>query len=106
VLQASDVVASISSTTLLEAVALQRPAVVVNETSVPRHSPDLEEWRAGVEAKTSAEAVDAIVALASDDSRRVEFAPGMRAFAEEFFAGGDAPGVANVLTLLDRVSRS
>jgi hypothetical protein len=106
VLAASDTVVSISSTTLLEGAALLRPAVVVNETSVPRHLPDLEAWGAGIEAKTAEDALAAIVRVLGDDAFRRSFDPGMRAFRAEFFRGADVPGIANTHNLIERIGAS
>jgi hypothetical protein len=105
VLDAVDVVVSISSTTLLEGVARLRPAVVVNETSVPRHSPDVEAWNAGVEVATTSDAVEAICRLVENHTYRRSLEPGMKAFRAEYFAGADEPGIANVAAVVERLAR-
>jgi hypothetical protein len=87
VLTASDVVVAISSTTLLEGVAMLRPAVVVNETSVLRHSPDLDELGVGIEVKSADDAVETIARLLLDESFRSSFLPAMRLFRERYFDG-------------------
>ena len=95
-LDASFVVASISSTTLLEGVALLRPALIVDELP---YSPDLVEWGAGLQVPAAA-AVDALVTLGDPDYRR-GFEPGMERVREHFFAGARGDAAARHAHLVD-----
>jgi glycosyltransferase involved in cell wall biosynthesis len=104
VLLNSDVVVSDYSTTLIEGVAMQRPAVVCNQTSMPRYSPDVEAHGVGIEVKQTAAARDAIARLVSDRAFYDEFTARMPAFRNRFFAGADAGAGARIVALLDELA--
>ena len=95
-LDASFAVASISSTTLLEGVALLRPALIVDDLP---YSPALVDWHAGLQVPSSA-AVDALATLADPDYRRT-FEPGMQRVREHFFAGARGDAAARLARLVD-----
>jgi hypothetical protein len=105
VLECSEVVVSISSTTLLEGIALGKPAVVFSQTSGDRYSPDIEAWGAGVEVRDEADALLAVQRLFRDASYREAFRPGMRHFRDEFFAGADGRAADRIADLVGSVTR-
>jgi hypothetical protein len=102
-IEASFAVTSISSTTLLEGIALMRPAVVVSASREVPYSPAIEERGAGREVSTAAEALAELVRM-SDEGYRASFAPGMEAFRAEFFHRVDGGAAGRVAALIGELS--
>jgi hypothetical protein len=94
VIAAARVAVSIYSTSLIEAAAAGRPAISLNQTALPRLSPDLEAEGAGREVRDRAVARDVIVDLLRSDEALARFAPGMARVRERYFDGlrPGAPG--------------
>jgi len=103
VLEASDIVVAITSTTLLEGIALGKPAVVYNCTPLPRYSPDVELWGAGAEVREIETAVTLVQRLLKDDAFYRSFEPGIVRFRDEFFHGLDGEAAKRVARLFDDV---
>ena len=104
VMSCTDVVVSDYSTTLIEGAALLRPAVVLNQTSMPRYVPDVEEHGIGVETTDPAAACDAIVRLVEDRAHYESFAPGLERFRERFFAGVDGRAAERIAALIEELA--
>jgi hypothetical protein len=85
VIAAARVAVSIYSTSLIEAAAAGRPAISLNQTTLPRLSPDLEAEGAGLETRDPDAARAAIVELLRSDDRLAGFVPGMAAVRRRFF---------------------
>jgi hypothetical protein len=90
VLSRATVVASISSTTLLEGAALGRPGLVFEPAGTPPYAPDLVSAGVGLAARTREGAVAALRTLLEPSERQAAH----ERFRENWFAGlrGDAAG--------------
>jgi hypothetical protein len=98
-LDACFAVAAISSTTLLEGIALLRPALVVDELP---YSPDVTQWNAGIQTNGRQAALEALVQLA-DPAVRAAMKPGMESFRDRFFAGASGDAAARIASAIDDV---
>jgi hypothetical protein len=104
VIEASDVIVSDYSTTLIEGAALLRPAVACNFTSMPRYLPDLEQHGVGLEFKEAPPGIDAIERLLEDDAYYSAFAPRMEQFRDRFFCGADGRAAERLVALIRELS--
>jgi len=91
------VVASISSTTLLEGAAAERPALVFSGDG-PAYVPDLESLGVGLELRERKAAVEALGALLDATPERER---ALASFREHYFAGLRGDAAERVAALLD-----
>jgi hypothetical protein len=96
VLAVTRAVLSIYSTSLLEGAALGRPAVSLNQTALPRLSPDLAGAGAGVESADAASVRDALLELLADPDAVARYRPGMATVRERYVAGLPADGAQRI----------
>jgi hypothetical protein len=88
VIDAADVAVSIYSTSLLEAAALGKPAVIFNPTALPPLEPDLAALGAARRATTPEDAIAALDEMLSGTTRAT-LAHTTDRFREQYFAFGD-----------------
>ena len=101
VLEQSELAASVFSTVLLEALALNVVPLVCSIGSMPRYSPDLASLGAAIEVHSIANARQAIDEIVADPERLLPMREKLPAVAAQFFAPGDA---AQVIASILRVS--
>jgi len=89
-IQASDLVVSVFSTVLLEAIALGTVPLVCNIGSLPQYEPDIAGTGAGIEVKT-VEAAKQVIDRAIDEPDFLErYRQKLKLIADEFFSTQDA----------------
>jgi hypothetical protein len=104
-LDQASITVSIYSTTILESAAAGSLPIIFNMTTMPRFWPDIAEMGAGVEVRTTDEAVAALERLLADKAALAAYVPAMRAFTDRFFCARGARALDNVIKALDDISR-
>jgi len=86
----SELVVSVFSTVLLEAMALHVPSLICSIGSMPRYAPDVASVGAAIEVSTISAARQVIDEVATNSVRLSEIRKNLTQIAQDFFKDGDA----------------